>query len=303
MAEPRDHSGDDDAAAEHELRVLLERTVPDLPTPLNRMRQVRDRVRRRRRRRRAVVGAAATAALTAAVLAVGGSLLPRAGGGGTADEAAPEATRDPAAAPERPGPRAKKVTNPDLAGLVVAFPAGWHTVNAPDRPDKGVSSRTYAATTPLTSFDWPCRKSPCMPLRELPADGLFVDFTLERSYQHPAALLREGRRLGPEEILEPDCRTVGGTQAFSGVVGGVPEARAILSVLVCAGPAVTGARLTQVAGMMDSATFALPGGGGTKKGVVTGAPAKADPREKRESAIAPGAQWPGGATAGPGKSA
>src|SRR4051812_30311075 len=54
-----------DAADEQELRALLERAVPQLPAPAQRLERVRERLRRRRRRRTAAVTGGAVLALAA----------------------------------------------------------------------------------------------------------------------------------------------------------------------------------------------------------------------------------------------
>ncbi|MDX3226203.1 hypothetical protein [Streptomyces sp. ME19-01-6] len=108
-----------EAAREAELRALLERGVPRLPAPAQRMRRVQQLVARRRRRRVAGMAGAAgvaggvAAAVTLAVLGQAPAAGPR----------GPGATYQvPAASPTATHP---VVRYPGLDGLTVRLPRGW----------------------------------------------------------------------------------------------------------------------------------------------------------------------------------
>ncbi|MGO4422423.1 hypothetical protein AB4Z54_27895, partial [Streptomyces sp. MCAF7] len=102
-----------DARCEAELRVLLERGVPRLGAPAQRMRRVQQLVVRRRRRRVAGVAGGVAAAATLGVL----GHVPS---GGSRD---PGATYQvPAASPTGIG---SGFRYPGLGGLTVRLPDGW----------------------------------------------------------------------------------------------------------------------------------------------------------------------------------
>lgn len=108
-----------DALGEVELRALLERGVPRLPAPAQRMRRVQQLVVRRRRRRVAgVVGAAGVAGGVAAALTLG--VLGYVPSGGARGHGA--SYQVPAASPTAIGPDFRY---PGLGGLTVRLPDGW----------------------------------------------------------------------------------------------------------------------------------------------------------------------------------
>ncbi|MEU5163771.1 hypothetical protein AB0G74_29730 [Streptomyces sp. NPDC020875] len=267
---------DENPDAEAELRVLLARTVPSLPTPLNRMAQVRDRVRRHRRRRRAVVAAATTAALTAAVLALGGSVLSGSGlGAGTDDD-----TGGVAASPAQPGAPesrvapARQVINPELAGLTLEFPAGWHTTNVSKDPATYVDGGTFAMNGPLSAPEKSCRLELCLPVQRLPADEMVVSFTDYLHQALPEEVKRDGTPLRAEKEISPECRAIGGTHEYEGEIGGAPGLYLHVYVNVCAGPDAPAARLAEISEVMETATFAAPApgpGSGSVAGGYVGA--------------------------------
>lgn len=108
-----------DALREAELRVLLERGVPRLPAPAQRMRRVQQLVVRRRRRRVAgAVGAAGVAGGVAAAVTLG--VLGHAPSGGSRGHGA--TYQVPAASPTGTG---SDFRYPGLGGLTVRLPDGW----------------------------------------------------------------------------------------------------------------------------------------------------------------------------------
>ncbi|MEU3597452.1 hypothetical protein ABZ714_01760 [Streptomyces sp. NPDC006798] len=255
--------GHDGSDAEAELRVLLARTVPNLPTPLNRMAQVRDRVRRHRRRRRAVVAAATTAALAAAVLVLDGTGLPGPGlwngaGDGTGDVAA---TPAPLSTQAPPVSTARRVTNPDLGGLALEFPDGWYTMTLPDAPESLDSRGTYATNRPLSTVDQPCEPGPCLPIRWMPADGLIVEVYGELQQPVREADKAEGVPLTVRAGVSSACRTAGGAKEYAGEIGGAPGMYLRVYVTVCAATEAPAERLAEVSEVMKAATFPASGSG------------------------------------------
>ncbi|MFF7992658.1 hypothetical protein ACFZDG_23045 [Kitasatospora xanthocidica] len=127
----------DDGADEEELRILLQRAVPALASPEDRMERVLARVDRTRRRRRAAgLAAGLSIGLTAAVLAAAPAIAPGPGRGGGLGPAgsvsAPAAAVSPPATATAepsvsPSPTATTVRFPLLPTIVVDMPPGWHT--------------------------------------------------------------------------------------------------------------------------------------------------------------------------------
>jgi hypothetical protein len=196
---------------EHELRLLLERGVPRLGAPAQRMREVRRRVLRRGRRRAAVVGAVAGVVVVAGGLAVlrPGPVPSSAGPpGGAASSTAPGPYRTPKPGPTRPGSEAR------LGGLTIALPHGWH-LTGPHTPSSLVG---YAATQPLAAKS-PCPDAAadgfaCAPLRGLAKGGALIFF---RATKQPSGTGAAGRFTieGPHPPNQ-DCRALGGDQEVIG---------------------------------------------------------------------------------------
>lgn len=120
-----------DTGEDAELRVLLQRVVPHLEAPADRMRQVRRRVRRRRRIRAAAAGALAAAGL--------GLWLGTGSSGARPDPAPPAAT-----APAETDARLQRFAT--VSGLTLEVPAGWQALAVPRGDDGAV---VYAAAQPL----------------------------------------------------------------------------------------------------------------------------------------------------------
>ncbi|CAG7652072.1 hypothetical protein [Actinacidiphila bryophytorum] len=196
--------------AEDELRVLLERAVPQLPAPAQRLERVRERMRRRRRRRTAAVGVSAVLAV-AAVVAVPGLVRPHGG-------AAPAVVATGGPAPVRttpvrgpePTPTPRDGYRPDgMQGLVITPPAGWQLLEDPDTGSVFLS--TQALVLPpngcahaLDGF--------CTPLaRVLKDGGSLVMFHLTYSKVQAQKLGDVAMPLEDEDVLR-SCRTVNGTR-------------------------------------------------------------------------------------------
>ncbi len=202
---------------ETELRVLLERVVPQLPAPAQRLERVRERVRRRRRRR--AVGLSTTAVLA---VAAAGLLLP----GGEADSGAPGPARTTTLAPAVSG-RVRPVTPPsslppsnpavpfkELAGLRLRLPRGWSTLSPPGQPAVYVSSQRLGL--PKDDCLHP-RDDFCTPLvTKLVRGGALVKLDLLFNKARADKTRSLGPSVGTESVLQA-CRTVGGTEQ-SGVL-------------------------------------------------------------------------------------
>ncbi|MFI6153553.1 hypothetical protein ACIBCA_12735 [Kitasatospora sp. NPDC051170] len=206
------------------MRLFLELTVPRLPAPEQRMRQLRQRVVRRRRRRAAAttVGSAAAAAVTAFVLATSS---------GTPALAPPPAALAPAAGNPTPW---TEIQVPAVAGLEYRLPPGWH-----DSAGSAIGTAepvAFATTEPLPTGESACPKptdfkAPYCPLLNhlRPGGGLVVFQTLPESEQIPAA---DALKL-TETAPSPACRGVGGTRELAGSIPtgqAGPETRFVLSV-------------------------------------------------------------------------
>ncbi|WP_329119849.1 hypothetical protein [Streptomyces sp. NBC_01465] len=190
----------DEAPYENELRVLLERTVPQLPAPPDRLTSVRKRMVRRRARR-----AAGGAALAAAAAAVTVTLLPT------------EHTAVLPAAPVTQAPSSSytEMYFPRIEGLSLALPNGWHT---------GVSGgTTVAASQPL-------------PVRTLESGGGLLSLTLENSKTLNSKVTTPPS-LSASLTVSRQCRIQGGTTSYSGLIGSPSAAKTVIVELCVAGPA------------------------------------------------------------------
>src|SRR5882757_8102814 len=200
---------DGEAGDEGELRVLLERGVPQLGAPAQRMEQVRARVRRRRRRRNAGLSATAVLAVAAA-----GLLLPGVGGPSGAP-VPPAVTSLAPPASSTSGPTATRPVYPRhdfpaLAGLTLALPPGWSALDLPDGgfvSSQALSSSASVCATPLDGF--------CTPLaRNLDAGGVLVQLTLTHNPSTAAKFRALPREVGAAD-LGKSCVLVGGTLQLS----------------------------------------------------------------------------------------
>lgn len=244
--------GPDTDPTERELRVLLDRATPYLPTPADRLGQVRDRIRRRRRR------AAGGAVLGGAVLALTATLLPRAVLTEHI-EAGPAVTATPAT-PTRPKDTVTTTLYAEqLAGLVLKVPQGWHTLLLPSIPEQAMRPEGYVSTAPLRTPPRPCEKStPCVPVEQLSPDGLIVQFVRYRGTDYSAAERRDGRKLAPSTDGGHGCSGQPRATSYSGVLPGAPEARTLITVDLCAGDDVPEQTLKEALTMVEEATFRQP---------------------------------------------
>ncbi|MFI7682330.1 hypothetical protein ACIBWG_06590 [Streptomyces griseoaurantiacus] len=213
-----------DTGEDAELRVLLQRVVPHLEAPADRMRQVRRRVRRRRRRRAAAAGALAGAGL-AFWLATGSPGAP------------PDAALPAASPPGEADTNVRRFTT--ASGLTLTLPPGWRALDVPRGDDTAV---VYAAVQPLDADRVPagCGDTTgtvdtftCAPLTALVRGGALVAFeTLDGVTSTPPPRTRLTPDPGPGDV----CRSLGGKLQYAALVLPAPhQARSVLRVSICLG--------------------------------------------------------------------
>ncbi|MFF7675492.1 hypothetical protein [Actinacidiphila glaucinigra] len=192
---------------ERDLPVLLERILPQLALPSDRMAQVRRRIQRRRRRRRL--------AATASVLAVGCAVVatvlsPAALGPG-------EHRAVPAAAPTGdPGFERVRLDDP-LEGVTVYLPATWHTLSV--RDDRGAAVGFVSSQTLRAPGNGTCPGitdavlTVCPPLTQLDGNGVLITFLRsdENRTGDAGSLAR-----GVPVPADGNCRAVGGDRQMTG---------------------------------------------------------------------------------------
>ncbi|MFE2723084.1 hypothetical protein [Kitasatospora sp. NPDC059327] len=221
-----------DAEVEDELRVLLRRAVPDLPTPDDRMDRVRERADRNRRRRRAAgLGAGLTGGLLAAALAAAPAIAPSPGptvlrpatGGPTAAGAptgastpspAPTAASDGPSVSPSPFEGSQAVLFPEIGGVILDVPKGWYTLVMPaggPLSDTGFTANQSLKVAPYC----PPWQADCAPLEALNTDGVLVAVTL---IEDPAHVQKLAGTAAPAEdtALAKDCGLRGGTRQLTG---------------------------------------------------------------------------------------
>lgn len=236
---------------ENELRILLERAVPRLPAPDQRLRQVRDRIRRRRRRR---VGGALTVAVVALATAVATGLPLHTGtrqpSGTVQIPAAQSPTVDVSAAAGPP-----RTDFPVLDGMSLVLPSGWHSLSTFDFTTK--EPLVYLSSTPLTVVNKPCGSIGsefCSAVAELkPGGRALVAVHLLKIPGYSKKVTRAGRlqTSGLDEI----CRDIGGTDQLLTLLPVGPTSPDIeLMITAClSGPTTSSLALVQ--GAVDSVRF------------------------------------------------
>ncbi|WP_405985436.1 hypothetical protein [Streptomyces sp. NBC_00872] len=264
--EPGYGDGDgEEREQEQELRILLERAVPRLPAPEERLRRVRERVRRARRRRR--TGGAAAAAVTGLVLA--GTFLPGVLRGGPQPQPQPlppaapgpsvtewrdsagqdptgrpdrAASQDPTASPtptptptqEPPAPGDRYRFEP-VAGLILRLPEHWQALDMPEDGALKLTALGYVSSEPLTAYGRPCvrkSKDACLPVRSLRPGGALVTFEPLNGLATPAKVQRPPV-LHASDDPSPDCRVIGGTRQFTGLLGDKAVPATAVAVTLC----------------------------------------------------------------------
>ncbi|MEW2518549.1 hypothetical protein [Actinacidiphila alni] len=242
--------------SEDELRALLERAVPQLPAPAQRLERVKEKAARRRRRRVAGVSATAVVAVAAAGLVLPGlrdggttgspappavsRLAPPASGSSTASGAAtdrreptPTATgpmTGPATGPPAAATAVVRHHYPELSGLDLMLPADWGTLTAPKTGAVFTSSQdlglpTDGCVTPLDGF--------CTPLaRTLEPGGVLIMMTLQHNKLMADKFRSSARPATPSEVVGA-CRTVGGTAQTTAAITDTAATDVIVQVSVC----------------------------------------------------------------------
>jgi hypothetical protein len=254
---------------EHELRLLLERGVPRLGAPAQRMREVRRRVLRRRRRRFATLGAVVSVVAVAGGFAVLRPDVPPSsagppGGAATAPVPTPDAPPTPTADPSR-----GSVVR--LDGLTFALPEGWRLT----RPHTPSALVAYVSNQPLGARI-PCPDPAvdgfaCAPWARLGKGGVLVFFRLTKTPIGKAAAPGRFALEGPH-LPNKDCRVLGGDQEVIGwgtPAGGAGQGVAAnaYACLNHADDATTGAVLTVFdTAFYRGATSGSTGGGGRAGG-------------------------------------
>lgn len=226
---------------ERELRVLLERAVPRLGAPEERLRRVRERAARSRRRRRV----AGTSAAAVAGLVVAGTLLPGFLRGAT-DEGAPPASPAPTVT-DASAPDGRAVRFPYLYGLTLRLPPGWQALAVPADPALGLQPRGIVASRRIPATAAPtCAPKPgtdCDPARTLGPGEVLV--TLDRAKfgglhtktQDPPELYALD---GPSAL----CRKLLGTEEYGALLAGPdPGVDLGIQVSVCAAGADASSRI------------------------------------------------------------
>ncbi|MCL2729491.1 MAG: hypothetical protein FWE15_05645 [Actinomycetia bacterium] len=199
---------------ERELRALLERAVPQLPAPAQRLESVRARVRRRRRRRAAGLSGAAALAVAVAGLLVPGvsgrdpaptvpggptAIVPPASGGAPTTVGGPSPTVDASVQTRHFA---------DLGGLDLRLPRGW-SVLAP-----GGSATAWASSQALALPQGGCANALddfCTPLqRVLGSDGVLIQLTFQLNQAMADKARVRHLEVGDETVVTA-CHSVGGT--------------------------------------------------------------------------------------------
>ncbi|MFC4034260.1 hypothetical protein ACFO3J_22685 [Streptomyces polygonati] len=263
---------------EDELRVLLERAVPHLPSPAQRLERVRERVRRRTRRRAAGLSVAAVL-----VVAAAGLLLPGVRTGGDTSAAptvaatgarvttlAPPASDSVPAGPSASGTAPGRLATdpptpttpisypyrrtgfPGLTGLSLRLPAGWSSLQPAGADTDFVSSQ------PLGLPENGCAHALddfCTPLayRLHPGSGVLMMLQVRHNGLMADKFRQMARQLSAEPPVEA-CRTVGGTTQWGSLIVDGAGSDVVIEATVClAGP--TPSLTARVRDMLLTAEF------------------------------------------------
>lgn len=230
---------------EDELRVLLNRAVPQLPSPAQRMEGVRARAVRRRRRRTAALSVTAVAAAVALSLTLPGLLRPSGGGApaGAAPAPVPRATATqhgtpaPVPTPTETSTEAstptmdpyRQVRFPTLGSLSLRLPSTWSY-----REWKGDG---FASTQKLTTAKAPCTQAMdgyCTPLAgRMPRGGVLLVLQPEHSLA-TADKVRSTRNVFSADVNKT-CVLAGGTQSWAVLIAdrGRPGSDLVVEATLC----------------------------------------------------------------------
>ncbi|WP_330174726.1 hypothetical protein OG875_14955 [Streptomyces sp. NBC_01498] len=261
---PEDGRGGGDPAGdaarpgeERELRILLERAVPRLPAPEERLRRVRERAARSRRRRRA----AGTALVAVTGLVVFGALLPGFPGGGP-DGSAPPASPAPTD-PDTGAGRAVRFSG--LLGLTLRPPPGWQALAVPADAGSGRTAlRGYVAGRRVPDALAPsCTGRPgqdCDPAATLLPGSVLVTLDLVK-YAGLRAKAQDPPTLHGPAAPSVLCRKLDGTEEYGALLAGPDPGMDLgIQVSVCAAGAGTKSPiLDDVRAMIADADYAPSG--------------------------------------------
>ncbi|MEU2867187.1 hypothetical protein ACIQWL_55480 [Streptomyces mirabilis] len=237
------HNADEKDSQEQQLRELLERTVPLLQAPPDRMRQVHRQVAARRRRRMAV---AATVTGVTVIALLYGSLGSQLFGVPTS----------PQAQVASPSSEERRINLSD-ATLGLDLPHGWYVR---DQADQLSTATVFVANRPLgaakscpptTTGDYGCA-----PLSTLAEGETLISF---RQTERPVAI-ESGTKVEPSPNSSPGegCRSLGGDQELvrRGWITHPDEASFPVDTHVCLRGA-SSATLAEVAGILDTANLEI----------------------------------------------
>ncbi|MFG1805529.1 hypothetical protein [Streptomyces sp. NPDC049040] len=250
--------------AEEELRILLERAVPQPPAPPQRLALVKERVRRRRRRRTAAVTGSAVLAVAAALASLPGLVRPDGGGAQSVavatsgqDEGRPSPTASTVHAPTptgttSPTPATDDGFRPDgMDGLRLRPPTGWRILADPATTSVFLSTQTLVlpengCAHALDGF--------CTPLaRVLAKGGVLVMFRREEMKGEVDKLQGLELPLADEDPYQ-SCRTINGTRQMSRTMVGPERSGTMVWATACLSHP-TAAQLDQVRDLLSSADF------------------------------------------------
>lgn len=252
---------------EDELRVLLHRAVPQLPSPAQRLARVRERVVRRRRRRTAAASVTVVAAAVAAALTVPG--LVRSPGGTTPAAAVPAPTgpshaptpvRDPDTDPT-PTPTRTAANPPtlDLYRLVDFATLGDLALRLPgDWTHQESAGLGFASTQHLTTEKVTCDQPTdgyCSPLPlRLPRGGVLLVLKPQHSLQIADKV--RVREVVATPGLSKSCVLAGGTQEWEALLADEVNSRSdmVVDATVCLARPTAG-ETAQAKGVLTSAYF------------------------------------------------
>ncbi|MCM2420525.1 hypothetical protein [Streptomyces sp. RKAG293] len=253
-----------EAETERELRVLLERVVPQLPAPAQRLDGVRDRVRRRRRRRAAGTATLAVSAVALAGLLVPGFVrdrarpesVPPASAPGTGALPAPEAgVPDPEGSSSLPPPTTTPTPDartryPEIGGMSAALPREWRVLR--------MAEAGFAATQPMAASKKPCGDGIdgyCSPLNQpLRPDGAVLVFQIADPAGILAAKIRGFHQVQKVELLK-SCQRFGADEQLASATAATDRSSDVVVTVTACLYRATPARLQQVREAMTSVTL------------------------------------------------
>lgn len=246
---------------ERELRLLLDRVVPQLPMPAQRLERIKARARVRRRRRQAGLAATAVAAVALAGLTLPGGVRSQESAGvpaGTSaalteptTHASATRTEPPTLPPTRASTtdsRYDEAAFPDAGGVTLALPPGWYRA--------ATTGTGYVATQPLAPAKCLVKKMTyCSPLAApLRPGGVLVLLVAE----HNAAVARKADldRSARAVDTPKSCRVLGGSSELEVLLADAsqPKSDVVVTASICMAPP-TGKRKDEARALVLGAKF------------------------------------------------